>query len=107
MNESTESDVAYRKEAERARQAEVLLSSPIFADACNQIDAQLRVLRESVPMSDVDMHTRLILTEQMFGKLLDYLRATMASGDYARQQLQLRDGLAERTVAAIRRGIRF
>lgn len=105
--ESTETEAAYRKEAERAHQAEVLLSSPIFAEACNRIDAELRILREGVPMRDTDMHTRIILSEQLWGKLLDHLRAVMEGGDFARQQLQLRETFTERATAAIRRGIRL
>jgi hypothetical protein len=103
MNE----DGNYQKELERAEEAKRLLAAPIFAEACNRIDAELRVLREGVPISDSDMHTRLILMEQLWGKLLDHLRAVMESGDYARAQLKLRESFTERAVNAIRQGIRI
>src|SRR5690242_10692715 len=91
----------------RAAQAESVLSTPVFIEACNRIDAELRMLRESVGLKDADMHTRLIIAEQMWGKLLDHLKSIMTSGDFARQQLKLRETHMERAARAIRRGIRI
>lgn len=92
---------------ERAAEAERVFSTPVFREACNRIDAELRMLRESVGMKDTDMHSRLILAEQMWGKLLDHLKSIMMSGNYAREQLKLRENFAERMAESIRRGIRF
>lgn len=95
------------KEIERAAEAERVLNTPVFREACNRIDAELRMMRESVAMTDTDMHARLILAEQMWGKLLDHLRSLMISGDYARERLKLRENFAERMAAAVRRGVRL
>src|SRR5690348_17111063 len=95
------------QELARAREAEQLLATPIFKEACNRIDAELRMMRECVPLRDTDMHTRLILTEQLWGKLLDHLRAVMVSGDFAREQLKLRESFAERMKQAFHNGLRL
>jgi len=95
------------QEIARGEQARQIFETPVFKDACNRIDAELRALRESVPMSDADMHTRLILAEQMFGKLLDHLKMLMIGADYARQQLKLRESFSERMVQAVKQGIRL
>lgn len=107
QGDNIESEDAYRKEADRAHEAELVLTNPMFKEACNRIDAELRILREGVPMRDTDMHTRIILSEQLWGKLLDHLKAVMEGGAYARQQLQLRENLAERAMNSIKRGIRI
>lgn len=95
------------QEIARAAEAERVLATPVFKEACNRIDAELRMMRESVPMRDTDMHTRLVLAEQLFGKLLDHLRALMMSGDFAREQLKLRENFSERMLQAVRHGIRL
>ena len=95
------------QEISRAGAAERVLATPVFKEACNRIDAELRMMRESVPMKDTDMHTRLIIAEQLWGTLLDHLKAVMVSGDYAREQLKLRESFAERMATAIKHGVRL
>lgn len=102
----TNDEGALQREAMKAEEAKRILETPAFKEACNRIDTELRVMRESVGMNDRDMHTRLILAEQMWGKLLDHLKATMMAGDYARHQLKLRESRAEHIREAIRNGIR-
>ena len=97
----------HEQELSRAKEAETVLSTPVFKEACNRIDAELRMMREGVHMKDTDMHTRIILAEQMWAKLLDHLKAVMLSGDYAREQLRLRESFTERMKAAIQHGIRL
>lgn len=102
MNEpNPQTDIA------RAAEAERVLATPVFREACNRIDAELRMMREGVGMNDTDMHSRLILAEQMWGKLLDHLKSIMMSGNYARERLRLKENFAERMAESIRRGIRF
>jgi hypothetical protein len=91
----------------RAAEAERVLATSVFKEACNRIDAELRMLRESVPMRDADMHSRLIIAEQLWGKMLDHLRSLMLKGAYAKDQLKLRETRTERVAQAIRRGIRI
>ena len=101
MNSQDAKDIA------RAEEAKSVLVTPVFKEACNRIDAELRMMRESVGLNDSDMHTLLIIAEQMWGKLLDHLRSLMMSGDYAREKLKLRESHMERAAQAIRRGIRL
>lgn len=100
------SDRTPEQELARAGAARRVLEDPIFIEACNALDAQLRLMRESVPMQDTEMHTRLILAEQVQGKVLDYLRGVMIGGEYARMQLREKESLAERMKNAMRLGIR-
>lgn len=101
------SDPTPQQELDRAEEAKRLLAAPVFVEACNRIDAELRMMRESVPLRDVDMHTRLIIAEQLWGKVLDHLKALMMSGDYAREQLRLRESAFERMKNAVANGIRL
>lgn len=102
MNEpNPQTDIA------RAAEAQAVLTTPVFKEACNRIDAELRMLRESVGMKDTDMHSRLILAEQMWGKLLDHLKSIMVSGNFARERLKLKENFAERMAESIRRGVRL
>ncbi len=93
-------------EARRGDLAKSVLENPVFVEACNQLDAELRLMRERVPMSDQDMHTRIILAEQMQAKILDHLRAVMMSGDAARLQLRERRSWNERIQYAREHGLR-
>lgn len=94
------------EESRRGDLAKVVLDNPLFVEACNHLDADLRLMRERVPMADRDMHTRIILAEQMQAKILDYLRAVMMSGDAAKLQLRERRTFTDRLEYAREHGIR-
>jgi len=94
------------EEISRGGAAERLLQDPLFVEACNALDAELRMLRERVPLRDTEMHTRLILAEQMHGKVLDYLRGVMQNGEAARLILRDREGLYQRMRNAMDHGLR-
>ncbi len=94
------------EEARRGDMAKLVLENPLFIEACNQLDAELRLMRESVPMADRDMHTRIILAEQMQAKILDHLRAVMMSGESSKLQLRERETFTERLEYAREHGIR-
>lgn len=100
------SAVSPEEESRRGDLAKVVLDNPLFIEACNQLDAELRLLRERVPMSDTDMHTRVILAEQVQAKVLDHLRAVLMSGDAAKLQLRERRSLTDRIEYAREHGIR-
>jgi hypothetical protein len=93
-------------EIARSGAAERLLKDPLFVEACNALDSELRMLRERVPLRDTEMHSRLILAEQMHAKVLDYLRGVMESGHAARLMLANREGLMQRMKQAMEHGIR-
>lgn len=97
---------AAEQDKRRAMDAERILREPIFVEACNALDRELRTLRERVPIRDTDMHTRLILAEQMHGKVLDYLRAVMSGGDAAQIILRERESFMDRMKRSTVHGIR-
>ncbi len=94
------------EESRRGDLAKIVLENALFVEACNHLDAELRLMRERVPMSDRDMHTRIILAEQMQAKVLDYLKAVMMSGDAAKLQLRERRSFTERLDYARQHGLR-
>ena len=100
------SDLTPEQELARAQEAERILTSKVFIEACNSLDSELRMLRERVPMNDKDMHSRLILAEQVQAKVLDYLRGLMQGGAWAAQQLALRESVSERLLHAAKYGLR-
>lgn len=95
------------EEVRRGQEARIVLDNRIFIEACNKLDAELRLLRERVPMGDTEMHTRIILAEQMHAKVLDYLTAVMSSGEAADLQLRERRTLSERIDYAREHGLRY
>lgn len=95
------------EEVRRAAEARQILQAPLFIEACNSLDRELRMARERVPIKDCDMHTRLILAEQVQAKVLDYLRAVMLTGDQAELQLRERENLMQRMRNAMEGGLRW
>ncbi len=94
------------QEARRGDEAKLLIENPLFVEACNQLDAELRLLRERVPMRDTEMHTRLVLAEQVQAKVLDYLKAVVMSGEAAKLTLRERQSFTDRVTYAREHGIR-
>ena len=103
MTDETE---MFAQDAERGAEAARLMETPMFREACGHIEQQLRTLRERCPVGDTDMMVRLILTEQLWNRLLDYLRGVMSSGEFSREQLRLRETAVDRMKDAIKYGIR-
>ncbi len=97
---SPEDEIARGDEAAR------LLETPIFREACGHIESQLTQLREKCPVGDTDMMVRLVLTEQLWNRLQNYLRALMESGDFQKQQLRLRESSVDRMANAVKYGLR-
>lgn len=64
----------------RAGKARELLENDLFKEARAKIEAGLAAQRRKVPMRETEMHTRLILTEQLWNNLLDYLQETVDTG---------------------------
>lgn len=93
-------------EARRGERARLLMQDPIFKEACQALDDQLTQLRSIVPIQDVDMHTRLILMEQLKTQFVSYFTGVMQSGEMARQELKLRESAIRQYGNALRRGIR-
>ncbi|MDE2101728.1 MAG: hypothetical protein KGL39_31065 [Patescibacteria group bacterium] len=94
------------EELQRGLEAKTILESPVFIEACQAVDTQLKTLRERVPVSDTDMMVRLVLMEQISTWLLDYMKQCMQSGEFARHQLEKRDSAVERMKQAMQHGLR-
>lgn len=75
-------------EIHRAGEARQILDSPMFLAARTAIEAQLAQARRTVPIKDTDMHTRLILMDQLWGSLLNYFEQIALTGKMADIQLR-------------------
>jgi len=83
------------EELARAGAARQLLDDPLFIEACKRIEEGLSSQRRSVPMRDSEMHTRLILAEQIWGNLKDYLEQTAQTGKFAEFEIARRKGVLD------------
>lgn len=94
-------------EIRRAGDARQILDAPIFVEAKKHIEEQLAQVRRSVPIRDTEMHTRLILMEQLWGNLLGYFEQLAQTGKFAEAALVEKErqrGIIERGVAMFRTG---
>jgi hypothetical protein len=73
-----------------AGHAREVLENVMFKAACKHIEAGLAAQRRKVPLRDTEMHTRLILTEQLWNNLLDYLGQAVDTGKFADFELERR-----------------
>lgn len=79
------------EEVIRAGEARQMLGSNIFMDACKRVEEGLAEQRRRVPVRDTDMHTRLIITEQLWANIKDWLQQTADTGQLASFQIQQRE----------------
>ncbi len=94
-------------ELRRAGEARQMLDTPIFVAAKKHIEDQLAYLRRSVPIRETEMHTRLILMEQLWQQLLGYFELLAQTGKMAELRLQdeeKRKNLLEQGIALFRAG---
>jgi hypothetical protein len=80
----------------RANDARTLLGSKLFLEARADIENKLQYLRRSVPITSTEMHTRIILMEQLWGFLLDYFEQIAQTGKL--EELRLQDEQRKRTL---------
>jgi len=76
------------QEVEREAQARSILESPIFLEACKSLEESLAANRQSIPWRETEMHTRLIIAEQIYTQIRDHLRMVMQTGEMARLKLK-------------------
>ena len=79
------------EELRKAGEARQLLDSAIFIEACHRINEGLAEQRKRVPVRDTDMHTRLIITEQLWANLRDWLTSVADTGRFADLQIKQRE----------------
>ncbi len=75
-------------EIQRAGEARQILDSAMWQAAKATIESQLSQARRNVPIKDQDMHTRLILMDQLWGSLLAYFEQIALTGKMADIQLR-------------------
>lgn len=84
----------------RAGEARQILESRMFQEACSRITESLAAQRRQVPLRDTDMHTRLIITEQLWGNLNDWLQQAVETGRFAEFTIKQKRDIAARMQAA-------
>lgn len=97
--------MSLESEVQRAGEARQVLESQVFIDARKYIDDTLAQLRRNVPIRETEMHTRLILMEQLWGNLLGFFEQLAQSGRMAEIKLaeeQRQRNLIERGLAVFR-----
>lgn len=77
-----------RQQIQRAGEARQILDSRMFQEARADIEGTLASLRRSVHISQTDMHTRIILMEQLWARLLDYFEQIGQTGKMAQLNLE-------------------
>lgn len=93
-------------EIDRGAEAQAIFNTPVFIEAREYIESQLRTLRSQVPIRDTEMHTRLILMEQLWHMLLSHLEGAMSNAEFARAQMQQRENAFTRMKSAMEVGLR-
>ena len=77
-----------KSEVIRAGEARQILEAPIFVAARKNLEEQLASLRRASPIRDTDMHTRLVLMEQLMGSFFAYFEQLAQTGRMAEMQLR-------------------
>jgi len=75
------------EELRRAGEARQMIEQRIFQEARKSIESQLEQARRSVPIRDVDMHTRLILMEQLWHNFVGYFEQIAQTGKLAELEI--------------------
>lgn len=95
------------QELRRAGDARSVIESALFQEARKNLEDQLASLRRSVPLRDTDMHTRLILMEQLSGQFFAFFEQLAQTGRMAElhlQEMRERQSLMDRGLAIFRTG---
>lgn len=91
----------------RANDARTIINSPLWQEVKADIEGKLQYLRRSVPITSNEMHTRIILMEQLWGFMLDYFEQIAQSGKMAlklQEEETRRRSLVEQGLAIFQRG---
>lgn len=95
------------QEMHRAGDARQMINSPLWVEARADLEGKLAQLRRTVPISSTEMHTRLILMEQIKEQFFGYFEQLAQTGRMAEIQMdqeQHRRSLIERGIAMFRTG---
>lgn len=72
----------------RAGEARQMLDSALFQAARKDLEEKLAQLRRTVPISSTEMHTRLILMEQLKEQFFGYFEQIAQTGKLAEIQME-------------------
>ena len=75
------------QERARAQQALRLLDDPLFKEAREDVYAQLRMSRIAAPTTQSDLHTKLILMEQLADRFFRYFELLAQTGQFAQIEI--------------------
>jgi len=91
----------------RANDAKALVNSNLWQEVTADIEGKLQYLRRNVPISASEMHTRIILMDQLWGWLQDYFKQIAQTGQMAlklQEEEARRKSLIEQGIAMFRSG---
>lgn len=91
------------EEIARAGEAKRIIESQMWLDACQHIARFLAAQRQAVPLRETEMHTRLIIAEQVWGKFQDFFQEIVESGHMAEITLANQRSLMQRMADQFRR----
>jgi hypothetical protein len=77
-----------QEELVRAGQAQQIIESALFKEMRERVESTMAMQRRQVPLRETDMHTRLIIMEQLWGNLIDFFEQTAQTGKLAELQIQ-------------------
>ena len=92
-----------QEEIVRAGQAKEIVNSVLWQDACKHIADNLAAQRQQVPLRETEMHTRLIIAEQVWGKFQDFFQQIIDTGQMAEITLANQRSLMQRMAEQFRR----
>lgn len=91
------------EEIVRAGEAKRIVESVMWQEAVKHIEASLASQRQAVPLRETEMHTRLIIAEQVFVKLQDFFQQIVDTGQMAEITLANQRSLRQRMADQFRR----
>lgn len=74
----------------------MILDSPLFKEALEFVDDCLAAQRRSVPILRTEAHTALILTEQHWVRLKEWIEQVAQTGKFAQIELERKRTLRQR-----------
>lgn len=86
MNESEAQ--ALQEEVRRAGRAQEVLENATFKDAVSQVEQALLHGMKNTAIADEKLRLRLLDRYELLHSLVDVLRSTMETGQFAKQQLE-------------------
>lgn len=72
----------------RGRDAEFILNHPVFKDAWMAAEMSLKAQRIRCAMKDAEMHTRLVMADQILESVKKYIENIVTTGKLAELQLE-------------------